>query len=397
MQYKHFFFRLTLFFALLLAPAFVFAYEPSESVPGTGNTDKTVGEAHTQEIGKHEEGGFSAGTTITEHISDSHEWHLWGHTHIPLPVIVYTANGIECFSSNRFHENEEGTYQGKNLYRLNEENNKIEIIDANGNVDEAAMKGFYDISITKNVLTILLVFVLMIWIFMSVARAYTRRPGQAPRGLQSFMEPLIIFVRDDIAKASIGEKKYEKYLPYLLTIFFFIWISNLLGLIPIFPGGANMTGNIAVTMTLALFTFVITTVSGNAHYWRHVFAMPGVPIGILVILTPIEILGVFLRPFVLMIRLFANITAGHIIALSFFCMIFIFSKSADGVEHAGLGWGVGAFATLFVVFMSLLELLVAFLQAYVFTLLSAMYFGSATEEHHHADDHAHDHAPASAH
>jgi F-type H+-transporting ATPase subunit a len=213
--------------------------------------------------------------------------------------------------------------------------------------------------------------------FISVAKSYRRRKGQAPKGMQSLIEPLIVFVRDDIAKSSIGPK-YHRYMPYLLTVFFFIWINNLLGLIPILPGGANVTGNLAVTGTLAVFTFIITTISANKHYWRHVFAMPGVPIPVLIILTPIEILGVFLRPFVLMIRLFANMSAGHIIALSFFSLIFIFGEMSPAV-----GLGVSIVSVAFVIFMTMLELLVAFLQAYVFTLLSAIYFGAAMEDHDH--------------
>jgi F-type H+-transporting ATPase subunit a len=202
--------------------------------------------------------------------------------------------------------------------------------------------------------------------------------------MQSLIEPIIIFIRDDVAKASIGEKKYLKYLPYLLTLFFFIWINNLLGLVPIFPGGANLTGNVAITMTLAVITFFIVSFSANKNYWHHIFAMPGVPKWVLFLLTPIEILGVFLRPFVLLVRLFANITAGHIIALSFFALIFIF-----GEMSVGLGYGVSIVSLAFTVFMTCLELLVAFLQAYVFTLLTAIYIGAAVEEAHH-DAHGHD-------
>jgi len=178
-------------------------------------------------------------------------------------------------------------------------------------------------------------------------------------------------------------------MPYLLSVFFFIWIANLLGLVPVLPGGANLTGNIAVTLTLAVITFIITTINGNKHYWGHIFAMPGVPPWVLIILTPIEILGMFLRPFVLMIRLFANISAGHIIALAFFSLIFIFGKGGDSV---GAGMGVGVASWLFTVFMMCLELLVAFLQAYVFTLLSAVYFGAAVEEGHHHEEHHAEHA-----
>jgi F-type H+-transporting ATPase subunit a len=238
----------------------------------------------------------------------------------------------------------------------------------------------YDISITKNTLSLFISLIFITWLFISIAKAYQRREGQAPKGIQSLLEPIILFVRDDVAKASIGEKKYEKYTPYLLSIFFFIFLNNLLGLIPIFPGGANLTGNIAITMILAIFTFIITTVNANKNYWIHVINAPGVPwwLKIPVPLMPIvEIIGVFTKPFVLMIRLFANITAGHIIALGFFSLIFIF-----GEMSAGAGYGMSVLSVSFTIFMSLLELLVAFIQAYVFTLLSALYFGMATEEHH---------------
>jgi F-type H+-transporting ATPase subunit a len=314
---------------------------------------------------------FDPGKSIMGHIGDSHDWHLFGHVSVPLPVIIYSpGSGIEIFSSARF-EHGHASYNGYSL----SENKKIVREDG---------ATFYDFSITKNVAALFFSLALMVWMFMSVARAYSRRKDQAPKGMQSFMEPLILFVRDDIARPSIGEKKYMKFMPFLLTVFFFIWINNLLGLIPIIPGGANLTGNIAVTLTLAAITFLITLFVANKNYWHHIFAMPGVPAWVLFLLTPIEILGVFLRPFVLMIRLFANITAGHIIVLSFFSMIFIF-----GEMSTGLGFGVSVLSVAFVVFMTMLELLVAFLQAYVFTLLSAIYFGAAVEEHHH-DHEGHD-------
>jgi F-type H+-transporting ATPase subunit a len=214
-------------------------------------------------------------------------------------------------------------------------------------------------------------------LLISVAKTYARKPNAPPRGIQAFIEPLIIFVRDDIAKSAIGKQSYKKYLPFLLTIFFFIAFNNLLGLIPIFPGGANLTGNIAVAMVMAAIVFIITTLSGTKYYWKHIFAMPGVPKPVLLILTPIEIIGVILKPFVLMIRLFANITAGHIIILSFFSLIFIFGD----LFGPAAGYGVSVASVLFVLFMMTLEILVAFLQAYVFTLLSAMYFGMALEQH----------------
>ena len=332
---------------------------------------------------------FDAGKMIIEHITDSHDWHLWGEgetaVSVPLPVIVYNSErGLSVFMSSKFHHGEMA-YDG---YKMEEGkivavNEPGELLAATAIVNEELTNATFDISLTKNVVSLLFSVALILWVFLSVASAYRRNAGQAPKGLQSLIEPLIVFVRDEVAKPSIGPK-YMKYMPYLLTVFFFIWINNLLGLIPIIPGGANVTGNIAVTMTLAVLTFIITCFSANRNYWQHIFAMPGVPVGVLVLLTPIELLGVFLRPFVLMIRLFANITAGHIIALSFFSLIFIF-----GEMSTGLGLGVSVFSVAFVIFMSLLELLVAFLQAFVFTLLSAIYFGAAVEEHHH-DHEAHD-------
>lgn len=342
------------------------------------------------EGGHAEKKGFNAGEMITHHISDSHDWHLWGEgcegsKSIPLPVILYTDKGMEFFMSSRFHHGC-SLAEGKHYtYKL--EHNHIVPVDADGKKIEGAK--VIDLSITKNVAAIMISILLLVWIFSSVAKGYKRRPGMAPKGLQSFMEPVILFVRDNIAIPNIGPKKYEKYMPYLLTAFFFIWFNNMLGLVPIFPGGANVTGNIAVTLVLATITFIITLLSSNKHYWLHVFAMPGVPKWVLVILTPIEILGVIIRPFVLMMRLFANITAGHIVMLSFISLIFIFSKNGESIVA---GFGAAPVSVLFVVFMSVLELLVAALQAYVFTLLSAIYIGAALEEGHEHEPHEAHHA-----
>jgi F-type H+-transporting ATPase subunit a len=329
----------------------------------------------------HSEEKFNAGKLILEHIVDAHDWHLFGHYSIPLPVIIYTPGlGLDVFLSSAFNHGHDDVNTGKQTYRLHE--NKVVVVNADGDIDEVRTAAIYDISITKNVASLFVGIIILLLVFFNVAKAYTSKPNTKPSGLQSLIEPIIIFIRDDVAKASIGEKKYKKFMPFLLTVFFFIWINNLLGLIPIAPGGANVTGNVAITMTLAVFTFIITIINGNKHYWQHIFAMPGVPKGVLILLTPIEILGMFLRPFVLMVRLFANITAGHIIALSFFSLIFIF-----GEMNVGAGLGFSIFSTLFTVFMMVLELLVSFLQAYVFTLLSAVYFGSAVEEAHHDDHH----------
>lgn len=338
--------------------------------------------SHAPEDGHGEEVGekLNAGKIIMEHVADAHGWHLWGHTALPLPVIIYHADrGLSLFSSSRF-EHGHKTYGG---YMLHEGKvvavNETEEMDAHhATINEELTAGITDISITKNVATLFVVLIILMLIFTNVANAYTRkRKGLAPTGLQNAIESIVLFMRDEVIKPSIGHK-YERYLPYLLTVFFFIWIANLMGLIPVFPGGANLTGNISIAMTLALFTFAIVTFSANKNYWEHVFVMPGVPKPILLLLTPIEILGVFLRPFVLMIRLFANITAGHIIALSFFCLIFIFGQNGLGV-----GLAVSPLSLLFTVFMTTLELLVAFLQAYVFTMLSAVYIGAAIEDHHH--------------
>ena len=244
-------------------------------------------------------------------------------------------------------------------------------LDAAGHPDETNIP--LDFSITKAVFGMIVASVILLWLMLATARSYSKRGVTAPRGLQGFLEPVILFVRDDIAVPNIGEKKYARFMPYLLTVFFFILINNLLGLIPIFPFGSNVTGNINVTFVLAVCTFLITQISANKSHWRHVFAAPGVPVWLLPIMIPIEVIGLISKPFALMVRLFANITAGHIIVLSLVSLIFIF-KSVF----------VAPASVLFVLFMDCIELLVAFLQAYVFTLLSALFIGMATaEEDHH--------------
>ncbi len=334
---------------------------------------------------------FEAGKTILGHVADNHQWHLWGELAIPLPVIVKTDKGVEVFSSAHFgHEGHETVYKGEN-YNYTIKEGKIVIVDDNNIANEEATATILDLSLTKNAVAMLLSMILMVWMFLSVAKTYKNNKGKAPKGLQSFVEPLILFVRDDVAKPSIG-KRYEQFLPFLLTVFFFIWINNLLGLIPFFPGGANVTGSISIAMALAIFVFIYILFVGNKHYWHHILAMPGVPVWVLPILTLIELLGVVLRPFVLMIRLFANITAGHIISLAFFSLIFIF-----GEMSVGAGLGVSVLSLVFTVFMGVLELLVAFLQAYVFTLLSAIYFGAAVDEGHDIHNHVDDALPEVAH
>jgi F-type H+-transporting ATPase subunit a len=343
--------------------------------------EKAAVEQH-DEPGEHGNAGegFYPTDFIFDHILDAYEWHILSyddfHLSIPLPVIIYSdTKGLNVFMFSKFHHGH-SDYNGFRFVTHGEDKGQIlEVLE-----DGSTAVPRLDLSITKNVLAILVSMILLLWLFISVANAYKRRPGKAPTGLQNLIEPIIIFIRDDIARPSIGEEKYEKFMPYLLTIFFFIWFNNMMGLIPIFPAGANVTGNISVTMTLALFTFVITSISGNRNYWQHIFNMPGVPwwVKIPIPLMPlIEIVGMVTKPFVLMVRLFANIAAGHIIVLGFFSLIFIF-----GEMSMGLGLGVSVVSLAFTIFMTMIELLVALIQAYVFTLLSAIYFGMATEEHH---------------
>ena len=300
---------------------------------------------------------------IMHHIQDAHEWHFttMGHTHItlPLPIILYAADrGLEVFSSSRLRDthHQPTTYRG---YRL-DPHEKLVATDPN--------RVFYDLSITKNVAAMLVSVLILLALALAAARHYQRKPQTPPRGLWALLELLILFIRDDIAIPNIGKEAYKRFMNYLLSVFFFIWINNLLGLL---PGAANVTGNISITLVLALFTFVITNLNGNKHYWHHVFNTPGVPRWLAPIMVPVELLGLFTKPFALMIRLFANITAGHIILLSIIGLVFM-------LKHA---W-VGAITVPFGAFMFLLKLLVAFLQAYIFTLLSAIYFGAAVESMH---------------
>ncbi len=303
---------------------------------------------------------FNIGEMIMHHIADSHEWEFAHGVVLPLPVILYSSDrGLEVFSSSNFH-NEHHEYNGYHLVHGNAE--KIVPVDSTRSV--------YDFSITKNVASMLLSAIILVLIFMSVASAYQNRRGKAPRGFQSAMEVLVLFIRDEVVKPNIGPN-YQKYLPYLLTLFFFILVNNLLGLL---PGAANVTGNIAITMTLAIITFLIVHFNSNKHYWAHLVKPTGVPLALLPIMIPVEIVGVFMKPFSLMIRLFANMTAGHIILLSLFGLIFIFKSMF-----------VAPVVSAFALFMNFIEIMVAFIQAFIFTLLSSMYIGSAIEDNHEAD------------
>ena len=320
---------------------------------------------------------FKPGEFIFDHIADSHEWHIltWkgNHVSVPLPVILYSkTSGLSVFISSKLAHG----HHYKN-FQYGEGEYKGEIIEKN---KQGEITVPLDFSITKNVLAIFFSLALMLYLFFTISKAYKKAPIEAPKGLQNFLEPVILFIRDDVAIPSIGAKKYERFMPFLLTLFFFILINNLFGLIPIIPGGANVTGNIAVTMALALFTFIIQVLSGNKHFWKHIFNAPGVPwwLKIPIPLIPlIEFVGILIKPFVLMVRLFANISAGHIIALGFFSLIFIF-----GQINIAAGYGISLLTVAFTIFMTCLELLVAFIQAYVFTLLSAIYFGMAVDDGH---------------
>lgn len=382
-------FTLIVIFALF-SPINTFANQAISS-SDTTHVEKTEHPAaHGEAHGHGEAEAFNPGKMILDHVKDAHDWHILDYTSngvshpvsVPLPVILYD-NGLHMFMSSKFEHGHAVVESKGNYYKLHE--GHIYKTEADGHI-EADVKGVVsnaapmDLSITKNVFALLFGAVIILLIFLTVAKGYKKRGVGAPKGIQSLLEILIVFMKDEVIKPSVG-KHYAKFLPLLLTIFFFIFINNLMGLIPLFPFGANLTGNIAVTMILALFVFVVVNFSGNKHYWKHIF-MPDVPVALWILLIPIEILGVVLKPFVLMLRLFANITAGHIIILGFFSLIFIF-----GQKNLVAGYGSAVFSVAFTLFMSVLELLVAFLQAYVFTLLASLYIGSATEEHHHAEDH----------
>jgi F-type H+-transporting ATPase subunit a len=315
---------------------------------------------------------FDPTPVIMEHIGDSHSWPfvlpLMAEKQIPLPVILYTDKGLELFSSANLMP--EGTvYQGKyHSYKLEEKH--IKAVEADGKIDETAK--VYDFSITRNVISMFMTMAVLLIIFLSVSSSYKKRKGKAPKGLQSFLEPLILFVRDDIALPNLGVK-YARFMPLLLTIFFFILINNLFGMIPFSPGGFNLTGNIAVTLVLSVIILLVVNLNGNKHYWKHIF-LPD-PWWLFPIMIPVEVVSIFSKPIALMIRLFANITAGHIVILSLISLIFIF----------GTLW-ISPVSIVFVVFMDCIELLVAFLQAYIFTLLSALFIGMAIQEHHHEQE-----------
>lgn len=335
---------------------------------------------------------FNAGDVIIGHVTDAHSWHLFdycdkqGREHavaIPLPVILFHDGHLVCFSSARF-EHGHSDYKGFRLVGGGLEKEEVVCVDDKGEIlrdaTGAAIKPI-DLSMTKTAAAILIAALILIVIVFVARAGYKKRGTAAPHGLQSLVEMLVVFVRDSIARPMIGEQKYERYLPYLLTLFFFIFLCNILGLIPFFPAGANITGNIAVTGILALITFFVTNISGNRHYWIDIFNTPGVPawLKIFPLMPVVELVGVFTKPIVLMVRLFANMTAGHIVILGFMVIIFILSN----LFGTYVGGAVSVLSVLFSVFISVLECLVAYIQAFVFTMLTALYIGMAVAEPHH--------------
>lgn len=359
----------------------------------------TSNEAETDSLIAHDETTkdkeFDLSGFILHHVSDDYSFHLVGDYYVWLPVIIYDGNGFDVFSSKELHHPDHETHLTKGKYYYHHGKLTIpELKDGQVQFDEhghaigkteakltsiGSPNVFYNFSITKNVFGLFLSISLMFIIFISVARAYKKRGTDvAPRGLQNAMEALIIFVKTEIAEPFIGKEKTPKFLPYLLTVFFFIWINNLLGLIPIFPGSANVSGNIAFTFTLAFLSLCLVFIFGKKHFWGHIFWYPGVPVPVKLLLAVLEFLGVFTKPFSLMIRLFANITAGHIIIMSIIGITFITQNLI-----------VGGVTSVFSVVMFVLELLVAAIQAYIFTLLTAQMIGAAVEEPHHKHEEAH--------
>lgn len=370
------FLSLTLVFSLIFGVS-AYATDGHED-HGDVTTVETTSTEHTAEGTEpvEHEDEWQSGPWIIHHLGDAHEWHYYGEGHdaiaFPLPIILYSKEGgLDVFMSSAFHHDDHGTVLAKGKYLKMHE--KIYLANAEGKLDlnehghpENAMP--LDLSITKNVAAMLFASFLLILIMVSTARGYTA--NGVPTGIGKFMEPLVLFVRDEIAVPNIGEKKANKYLGYLLTVFFFIWTINMLGL---FPMGPNMSGNIAFTFTLAIVTFLITNVSGSADYWKHIL-WPPVPLPMKPLMIIVEVIGIFTKPFALMIRLFANITAGHALMYGLVSIIFLMQTAK-----------MGAVSVPFMLFMTMLELLVAALQAYIFTLLSALFIGLAVSEHEEHD------------
>ena len=328
---------------------------------------------------------------IKHHLADSHDFSLFsytndagerGHVGFPLPVIVWTSKGLKTFMSSKFHHNDDGKLIvdaggvqlvkiHSKIYELNEGANEVTFDETHHATNAHTV---LDFSITKSIFGILLAGLLMVLGFRSLAKGYKK--GAIPTGVGRVLEPLVIYVRDEIARPNIGEKKYKRFMPYLLTVFFFIWISNLLGLTPL---GFNITGQIAVTVCLALFTLVVYISSGTKDFWAHTLWMPGVPKLLRPVLAVLELAGFLLiKPFSLLVRLFANITAGHSVVMGIAALMLLLKAEFGTVGATGISF-------LLTLFLTVIELLVAFLQAFIFTMLSALFIGMAVEEHDHAD------------
>ena len=366
------FYRNILFLAFFLT--FVFNAFAQHKSPAT-HSEKYKAIDTPEEISKH----------IKHHLKDNHDFTFYTHPvygpqGFPLPVILWTSKGLVAFMSSAFHHDENGHYiVSKSGLKFARIEGKIYELDANAEEvffdkhhhPKNAHVVFLDFSITKTVIGILLVGILMLLLFGSLAKGYKKSP--IPTGIGRFLEPLVLYVRDEIARPNIGEKKYRKYMGFLLTVFFFIFILNLLGLTPL---GFNVTGNLTVTVCLALFTFFIVQFGGNKNYWKHIFWMPGVPIPMKILLMPIEILGMFTKPFSLFVRLYANITAGHFVLMSLIALIIILKSDFGTVTATGISMALS-------LFISIIELLVAFLQAFIFTMLSSLFIGMSVEDHEH--------------
>ena len=342
---------------------------------------------------------FNPSDAILEHIADAHEFHfLTFHkkvVSIPLPVILYSKdNGWSIFMSSRFGHGEttydgyrllEGSYVAENKLDPNVfKTGKIYAVDAEGKPQSYANVRVYDLSLGRNAVQVLISVLILIWIMGGVAGKYKTGQGikSAPTGMQNAVEPVITFIRDDVGKPNLGDR-YERFMPLLLSIFFFILINSLLSLI---PGTANVAGNIAFTAMLGIVAFFAIMFNTNKHYWLHII-WPPVPHGVKPIMWPVELLGIFTKPFALIIRLFANMISGHVIILSFIILIFIF-----GAMNTALGWGTSPFFIALAVFIYLIEILVAFIQAYIFAALTAVFIGMASEGGH--GDHGGEHEDA---
>ncbi len=392
-------------------------------------TQHATDQDHTEEheildcahLGHHD---FDPASTVYHHIADANIYSI-GPFCIPLPCILYApGEGWDVFLSSKFDFKKMGHGDGARSYnryvldggsvkRVADSSFPQEPVDVDGYIHRKEMvdgkekevayvcyagqafkldskstadgglfgggiTSYYDFSITKNVVSMIIVFLLLGWLFMTIARAYRERDGKSPKGVQSLIEPIFAFIQDDVVKPFLGDK-YMTYQPFIMALFFFILGLNLFGQVP-FLGGSNVTGNLAVTMVLAILAFIVTNVNGNKHYWQHIFWMPGIPAGVKLILTPVEFLGMFIKPLTLMLRLFANITAGHMVVIIFVSLIFIFGNAG---ESLGGSLGTAIPAILLTLFMMAIELLVAFIQAFVFALLTASYIGAAVEEDHH--------------